>query len=493
MPVFNLTIDDTCPLIQYTLWWSDSSNTDSFISDYVNSTFHATDIQSATASLTFNGSAVYIYGAKRPNHDVYAVTLDQTTVTANGNSGDGSVNLFNQLLFSQTGLDESQAHTVTLKNQYTTSSASWVDVDYMLVTAGDGNENTESIDTVWDDGNDGIVYSTGWDATPNNLADQYYMGTMHVTTTSNAYASIIFTGNAIAVYGATSGNHGLYSVSLDGHTPLVLNGTATTFRPQNLLYWAGSLPDGQHNVTITSISEYLDLDKVVLSKWPSSEGNASSSSTATSSSASSSHTSTGSGGSDASTSSSSNKTAVGPIVGGVVAGVAVLAIVLATLLFFLRRRRRRGLDRIVHSESMKGDPEPFTIEPFNGARNDTRDVNERSPLSPGNIEHDVMRSAFSGSLDASRTQGYSRSEFGAQSDSSKYIFPQSITNQEQDSPHRDFPPPDYEQATAGAAPRPLPVPIGIPRPSLDITMTGQSSSSATERVIIDTPDFPRKS
>ena len=68
------------------------------------------------------------------------MTLDQTTVTANGNSGDASVNLFNQLLFSKTGLDESQVHTVTLKNQYTTSSASWVDVDYMLVTAGDGNE-----------------------------------------------------------------------------------------------------------------------------------------------------------------------------------------------------------------------------------------------------------------------------------------------------------------------------------------------------------------
>ena len=102
------------------------------------------------------------------------------------------------------------------------------------------------------------------------------------------------------------------------------------------------------------------------------------------------------------------------------AGVAVLAILLGVLVFFLRRRRRRGLDRIVPSEGMKGgDPEPFTIEPFNGAHSNTRDVNERSPLSPATIERDHMRSPFSGSFDASNTQGYSRSEFGAQSDSSK--------------------------------------------------------------------------
>ena len=45
-------------------------------------------------------------------------------------------------------------------------------------TADMDEGRTESNDTVWDDGNDGIVYSTGWDSTPNSLADQYYMGTM---------------------------------------------------------------------------------------------------------------------------------------------------------------------------------------------------------------------------------------------------------------------------------------------------------------------------
>lgn len=72
--------------------------------------------------------------------DIYAVTLDQTTVTADGNSGSSTVNLFNQLLFSQDGLDLDKQHQVVLRNQYTTVDPSWVDVDYMIVTSGDGNE-----------------------------------------------------------------------------------------------------------------------------------------------------------------------------------------------------------------------------------------------------------------------------------------------------------------------------------------------------------------
>jgi hypothetical protein len=56
-----------------------------------------------------------------------------------------------------------------------------------------------------------------------------------VTDGLNAAAEIHFTGNAISLYGATSSNHGAFSVSLDGAAPVILNGTAPTFRPQTLL------------------------------------------------------------------------------------------------------------------------------------------------------------------------------------------------------------------------------------------------------------------
>ena len=58
------------------------------------------------------------------------------------------------------------------------------------------------------------------------------------TNIQNAFASVIFTGNAISIYGCTAANHGFYSVSLDSAEPLVLNGTVPDGVPsryQNLL------------------------------------------------------------------------------------------------------------------------------------------------------------------------------------------------------------------------------------------------------------------
>ena len=57
--------------------------------------------------------------------------------TANGYS---EIPLFNQTLFGQTGLDPTKSHTVTLMDRFSISTPSRDDVDYMVVTAGDGNE-----------------------------------------------------------------------------------------------------------------------------------------------------------------------------------------------------------------------------------------------------------------------------------------------------------------------------------------------------------------
>ena len=47
-------------------------------------------------------------------------------------------NLFEQLLFSQEGLDLNKQHQLLLTNKYTTSTPSYVDVDYIVITSGDG-------------------------------------------------------------------------------------------------------------------------------------------------------------------------------------------------------------------------------------------------------------------------------------------------------------------------------------------------------------------
>lgn len=55
------------------------------------------------------------------------------------------------------------------------------------------------------------------------------------TNTQGASATISFEGNSITVYGATSYDHALFSVQLDGDDPMLLNGTAPVPRYQNML------------------------------------------------------------------------------------------------------------------------------------------------------------------------------------------------------------------------------------------------------------------
>lgn len=62
MPIVNFTIPDSSPWISYQTQgaWGDS---DSATQDYTNGTFHFTQVKGASASFSFNGSAVYLYGA----------------------------------------------------------------------------------------------------------------------------------------------------------------------------------------------------------------------------------------------------------------------------------------------------------------------------------------------------------------------------------------------------------------------------------------------
>ena len=136
--------------------WSDSSHDSKNYQLYANETFHSSeqlvcsafgrfipctvhdDIKGANATLTFNGSAVYLYGSRRANHvrifgielflairfgsltlritrglnnyfqGMYAVTLDGQTTVANGQPVTHDQDMFQTLLYSKTGLDDTQ-------------------------------------------------------------------------------------------------------------------------------------------------------------------------------------------------------------------------------------------------------------------------------------------------------------------------------------------------------------------------------------------------
>jgi hypothetical protein len=91
-----------------------------------NGTFTLTTVYGASASLTFNGTAVWVYGAKRGNHGPYNITLDGRVFTDNG-FYDGQ--LFQQILFSAIELDGTKPHTVSIANSPTEATKPYLDVD----------------------------------------------------------------------------------------------------------------------------------------------------------------------------------------------------------------------------------------------------------------------------------------------------------------------------------------------------------------------------
>ena len=91
-----------------------------------NGTFTLTTVYGASATLTFNGTGVWFYGAKRGNHGPYNVTLDGKVFTDDG-FYDGQV--FQQALFSAVGLDSTKPHTVSITNSFTDTGKPYLDID----------------------------------------------------------------------------------------------------------------------------------------------------------------------------------------------------------------------------------------------------------------------------------------------------------------------------------------------------------------------------
>ncbi len=106
--------------------------------------------------------------------------------------------IFNSLLFNATNLGGHQHH-LTFQNMFLSYAAPFVDIDYMVITSGDGNaqcvsflytlctmhsrgliyiSRTQSADVWLDDGAHNITYSDGWDTSPNGLEASYYMNIM---------------------------------------------------------------------------------------------------------------------------------------------------------------------------------------------------------------------------------------------------------------------------------------------------------------------------
>ncbi|KAA1476066.1 hypothetical protein DENSPDRAFT_842954 [Dentipellis sp. KUC8613] len=353
MAAFNVTSEDSTPLITYAPVgaWNDSPDGDLFNQSYSGQSWHTTSTQGATATITFNGTGIWLFGAQRPNYGTYSISIDGQQTTGNAGAQNPS---FQQLLGGQSGLPMG-SHTVVFTN---TGSQTSLDLDSLIFETQVGPSGaTVSQDTV-DDSDPAVQYlpsSTTWQINP--LANTIQDG-LHFTSDGGAQAQLKFNGDAVAIYGSVSPDHANYTVAVDGQSQNFdggSGGAARLLHLQTLLYFSNNFGPGEHTLLLTAnpneagqknTGQFMDIDAfTVYSTTGGSTGNVAPSAATPSEPAS---TSNSTSGAQSSTSAAGQTITSGSSIStGIIAGAIFAAIVglllIFLLLFVLLRRRRRSM------------------------------------------------------------------------------------------------------------------------------------------------------
>ncbi|KAG9019891.1 hypothetical protein FRB90_000021 [Tulasnella sp. 427] len=323
MVLRNQTAEDSSPLIKYLPadQWIDGSSADSELPKYSAASFRLTTTNGAYASFSFNGTGAWIYGAKRANHGPYKCSLDGTDQPLQYGYSDPNNNQISVALCSALNL-KMGPHVMTITNLWNNSALPYLDVDYVIWETEISDEATQS-SILLDDTDATIQYTPQGEWSENQCQNMaaYSANSCHITGSNTAQASLTFQGDAIAIYGGVGPQYGPYQVTLDNQQPALFTANSTNLHTQQIIYFASGLGAGNHTVVIknnpASVGNKLDVDyvQVLGAGIPTSGSN--------------------SGGSDNNSSGGSSK--VGPIVGGVVGAIALIALGLG-LFFWLRRK-----------------------------------------------------------------------------------------------------------------------------------------------------------
>ncbi|KAJ7497579.1 hypothetical protein FB451DRAFT_1212004 [Mycena latifolia] len=333
---FNLTIDDSSPLILYgpSGAWQDASSNDIAGLAYTGNTLHSTTAPGATATINFNGTGISIYGGRRPDYGTYTMTVDGTVVQDSTATGGGIE--IQQVLGSASGLVNGQ-HTAVL-----TSTGVGMDIDWVNLESQIGSPGSTTTSTVFDDASSALTYAGSWDTVNSST---YMNNTLHYTQAAGAAASLAFSGNAVAVYGTVSPDHANIQISIDGKSTLVGGGSTFT-TALHAQYYATDLDASQHMLIITNPGQqdgtgpFIDLDSVTVYS-----ASSSGSSTAGDAAPLPSSFANQSSGNHSSRNSGLSKTAMIGIVTGAL--LILLIIIALVVLLFLRRKRRAQQHAIV--------------------------------------------------------------------------------------------------------------------------------------------------
>jgi hypothetical protein len=122
-------VPDSSPWITYDGSWVDANTK---IGNYADDNAHYTNARDAKATITFTGTSVQVFGAKRDDHGKYSVTLDGTL--AGSYDGRSALDMFKQPLYTALSLPMG-LHTVVVTNL---EEGQYLDIDYVSIEVGDG-------------------------------------------------------------------------------------------------------------------------------------------------------------------------------------------------------------------------------------------------------------------------------------------------------------------------------------------------------------------
>ncbi|KAJ7206328.1 hypothetical protein GGX14DRAFT_457583 [Mycena pura] len=341
-------VDERDPLVHYAGSWQDGG-----VGEEFNGTTRFTTTQGSTASFTFVGTSVAVFGtvaAIDPPQASMEFVIDDTIQGTYTPPSNMTADVHHATLYTSPTLSNG-THTLVI-TQTAAQAAGVIFLDYIMY-------NTTSTDVEQyfiDDRDPRIQYDPPWEMFGSETDFQH---TSQASPSTGASFTLQFDGRGISYYGAiNNGSAGQVmnaSMVVDGGPPVFfvppIQSAALTVN--NLIFNSGDLSSGNHTLVVTAENDHnvwVDYFLVI----PPID------STSTSAPASSSSASSGG------TASSSKAVPIGVIVGPLVGGLLLLAL-LGIGLFYLHRRRRRHREISPPTREALDRPGPATvITPFSG-------------------------------------------------------------------------------------------------------------------------------
>ncbi|KAJ7490753.1 hypothetical protein FB451DRAFT_1389518 [Mycena latifolia] len=333
----SVIVDDRDGQVQYHGLWEHHSGT----APEYQSTTSASATPGDSVTFTFEGTSIDVFGTAGPgNGGTMKFSIDQSP-NSSYTAPATEVALYHQLFWTS-GLLSDGSHTLLITHMSLPGNQTGkIFLDYILY-----NTTSTAGKTLFVDDSDAHAeYSLGWNTTGGN---GNFKQAAHLSTSAGSSVSLAFEGNFVSASGpvffGTKGEGFNASVAIDGGSPSPITQShlsqvgQTTFN--NILFTTSNLAPGNHTIVVTALDNHPFGVDYFLFGGPTNTSGAITSAPPIPSSTQSAPPA------NFPPSQNLRSSNVPAIIGGALGGLVFVALVVAGLFKFLRRRRGRSFTRL---------------------------------------------------------------------------------------------------------------------------------------------------